>query len=133
MSNFWNDTIWKGINDEVRKVAGAIRVAQKVFPTVILDNPSNIPDDTFDLQNFAIPEGLTKPLVEISAPFSLTPNQVAYESSLHTGLKLAKLRAAAIAQVEDLVLFQGRNAILPAGVPQPRNLTSAGAGLLGDV
>ena len=131
MSNFWNDTIWKGINDEVRKVAGAIRVAQKVFPTIILDNPSSIPDDTFDLQTFTIPEGLTKPFVEISAPFSLTPNQVAYESSLHTGLKLAKLRAAALAQVEDLVLFQGKDAPLPAGFPQPRNLASADTGLLG--
>lgn len=133
MSNFWNDTIWKGINDEVRKVAGAIRVAQKVFPTIILDNPSSIPDDTFDLQTFTIPEGLTKPLVEISVPFSLTPNQVAYESSLHTGLKLAKLRAATMAQVEDLVLFQGGDAVLPARFPQPRNLPSAGKGLLGDV
>jgi hypothetical protein len=45
MNNFWNETIWKGINDEVRKVAVTVRVAQKVFPTVILDNPSNIPDD----------------------------------------------------------------------------------------
>ena len=131
MSNFWNETIWKGINDEVRKVAGTIRVAQKVFPTIILDNPSSIPDDTFDLQTFTIPEGLTKPFVEISAPFSLTPNQVAYESSLHTGLKLAKLRAAAMAQVEDLVLFQGRDAVLPAGFPPPRNLTSVDTGLLG--
>ena len=93
MSNFWNETIWKGINDEVRKVATTVRVAQKIFPAIILDNPSSIPDETFNLKTFTIPEGLTKPFVEISAPFSLTPNQVAYESSLHTGLKLAKLRA----------------------------------------
>jgi uncharacterized linocin/CFP29 family protein len=132
MSNFWNETIWKGINDEVRKVAGTIRVAQKVFPTIILDNPSSIPDDTFDLETFTIPEGLTKPFVEISVSFSLTPNQIAYESSLHTGLKLAKLRAAALAQAEDLVFFQGdrAEASLPADI-KIRNLDSAREGLLG--
>ena len=131
MSNFWNETIWKDINDEVRKVAATVRVAQKIFPAIILDNPSNIPDDTFNLETFTIPEGLTKPFVEISAPFSLTPNQVAYESSLHTGLKLAKLRAAALAQVEDLILFQGKGAPLPRKFPEPRNLASANTGLLG--
>jgi uncharacterized linocin/CFP29 family protein len=141
MNNFWNETIWKGINDEVRKVAGTIRVAQKVFPTIILDNPSNIPDDTFDLANDTIFEGLTKPLVEISTLFKLTPNQVANEASLQTALKLAKLRASDLARIEDLIIFQGNNAYPP---PQPgmsrfpkgenvRNLTkqSVGTGLLG--
>jgi uncharacterized linocin/CFP29 family protein len=130
MNNLWNEAIWKGINDEVRKVAGTIRVAQKVFPTVILDNPSNIPDDAFNLANFTIAEGLTRPFVEISAPFTLTPNQVAYEGSLQTGLKLAKLRASQVGQIEDLVFFQG-NVAMPAGFPAPANIQSAGTGLLG--
>jgi uncharacterized linocin/CFP29 family protein len=139
MNNFWNETIWKGINDEVRKVAGTVRVAQKVFPTVILDNPSNIPDDTFDLANDTIFEGLTKPLVEISALFKLTPNQVANEASLQTALKLAKLRASNLARIEDLIIFQGNNAFTPPNLPlspqreNVRNLTigSVGTGLLG--
>jgi Encapsulating protein for peroxidase len=131
MSNLWNETIWKGINDEVRKLAGTIRVAQKVFPTVMLDNPSSIPDDAFNLANFTIAEGLTKPFIEISAPFTLTPNQVAYEASLQTGLKLAKLRAGQIGQVEDLIFFQGTLAAMPPGIPVPANIQSAGAGLLG--
>jgi uncharacterized linocin/CFP29 family protein len=129
--NIWNETIWKEINDEVRKVAGTVRVAQKVFPTVILDNPSNIPDDSFNRNNFTIAEGLTKPLVEISEDFRLTPNQVVYEGSLHTGLKLAKLRAADLARIEDLILFQGTAARI-AGV-NVSNVTaqSVGTGLLG--
>src|SRR5208283_3470241 len=97
--NIWNEMIWKGINDEARKVAGTIRVAQKVFPTAILDNPSNIPDDTFDLKTFTIAEGSTKPFVEISGSFSLTSNQLTYEGNLQTGLKLAKLRAADLARI----------------------------------
>jgi uncharacterized linocin/CFP29 family protein len=136
MNNFWNETIWKGINDEVRKVAGTVRVAQKVFPTVILDNPSNIPDDTFDLANETIFEGLTKPLVEISALFRLTPNQVANEASLQTALKLAKLQASDLARIEDLIIFQGTGAFNPPNPPLPRfvnvrNQGSAGTGLLG--
>ena len=136
MNNFWNETIWKGINDEVRKVAGTVRVAQKVFPTVILDNPSNIPDDRFDVANDTIFEGLTKPLVEISTLFRLTPNQVENEASLQTALKLAKLRASDLARIEDLIIFQGNNAFTAPNLPQPqgvnvRNQGSAGTGLLG--
>ena len=133
MNNFWNETIWKGINDEVRKVAGTIRVAQKVFPTTILDNPSSIPDDTIDLATFSIPEGLTKAFVEIAVPFSLTPNQVAYEATLQTGLKLAKLDAAVLAFIEDLIVFQGINATLPQTPANivVKNQGSADTGLLG--
>jgi uncharacterized linocin/CFP29 family protein len=130
MNTIWNETIWKGINDEVRKVAGSIRVAQKVFPTILLDNPNSISDDRFNLDDFTIAEGLTKPLVEISLPFQLTPNQVAFEGTLQTGLKLAKLRAAELALIEDQIFFQGINVRLPVS---PANLTreSVGRGLLG--
>jgi uncharacterized linocin/CFP29 family protein len=131
MNGIWNETIWKGINDEVRKVVGTIRVAQKIFPTIILDNPSNIPHDIFNLAAFTIDEGLTTPLVEITAPFQLTPNQVGSEASLQTGLKLAKLRAAELAGIEDLVFFQGVNAALPAGVVRNLTLQSVNRGLLG--
>jgi hypothetical protein len=132
MNTLWNEMIWKRINDEIRKVAGTIRVAQKVFPTTILDNPDNIPADKFNFADFTIAEGLTKPFVEISASFSLTPNQVAYEPTLQTGLKLAKLRASDLARIEDLIFFRGTDAkaSLPAYV-KVRNLDSADKGLLG--
>jgi Encapsulating protein for peroxidase len=132
MNNFWNETIWKGINDEVRKVAGTVRVAQKVFPTVILDNPSDIPDDKIDLTNFSIQEGSTKAFVEIAVPFSTTPNQVAHEATLQTGLKLARLDAAVVGFIEDLIVFQGN--VPPPKTPPNilvRNGGSAGNGLLG--
>ena len=130
MNSIWNEKIWKEINDEVRKVAGTIRVAQKVFPTILLDNPINIPDDRFNLPNFSIAEGLTMPFVEISTRFQLTANQVAYEGSLQTGLKLAKLRAAELAQIEDQIIFQGAGAPVRLGVTV-RNLAPGGTGLLG--
>ena len=137
--NIWNEAIWKEINDEVRQVAATIRVAQKVFPTVVLDNPSNIPDDRVVPTTFTIEEGLTKALAEISAEFTLTPNQVVYEGSLHAGLKLAKLRASDLARNEDLIFFRGRDAFPPPPPAPPnfppgirvRNLDSAGKGLLG--
>jgi uncharacterized linocin/CFP29 family protein len=139
MNNIWNETIWKGINDEVRKVAGTIRVAQKIFPTIILDNP-NIPDDYTPAPVYppypgipGIAEGLTRPFVEISAAFRLTPNQVAYEGSLHTGLNLSKLRARDLAQMEDLIFFQGMGAPAPPAWVTINNLTAQAVanGLLG--
>jgi len=86
--------------------------------------------------NNTIFEGLTKPLVEISVLFRLTPNQVANEASLQTALKLAKLRASDLARIEDLIIFQGNNAFIPPNPLQPRginvrNQVSAGTGLLG--
>jgi uncharacterized linocin/CFP29 family protein len=133
MNGIWNEMIWNGINDEVRKTAAQIRVGQKIFPTVRLDNPTNIPDDQLDLtdpKNPSIPEGLAKPMIEISARFQLSPNQVAHEDALQNGLKLARLRAKDLALSEDLILLQGTNAVLPGGVTAP-NLKSAGTGLLG--
>jgi uncharacterized linocin/CFP29 family protein len=130
MNSIWNEKIWKEMNDEVRKVAGTIRVAQKVFPTILLDNPINIPDDRFNLPTFSISEGLTMPFVEISARFQLTANQVAYEGSLQTGMKLAKFRAAELAQIEDQIVFQGAGVPVRLGVTV-RNLAPGATGLLG--
>jgi uncharacterized linocin/CFP29 family protein len=135
MNGIWNEMIWNGINDEVRKAAGQIRVGQKIFPTVRLDNPTSISDDQLDLNDPAnphIPEGLAKPMIEISVRFQLSPNQVAHEGALQNGLKLARLRAKDLAQTEDMILFRGINSPQQQGITVT-NITaqSVGTGLWG--
>jgi uncharacterized linocin/CFP29 family protein len=130
--NGWSEVTWKEINDGVLKEVGQIRVAQKVFPTAKLDNPQTVPDDTLNLVNFSIEEGRTKPLVEISAGFPLTPNQATNEATEKGGQKLARLRAKDVALTEDLVVFQGTGAVAPPGVAiRNANNQSVGTGLLG--
>lgn len=116
--NGWSEAAWKDINDGVLKEVGQIRVAQKVFPTMKLDNPQTVPDDTLNLQNFSIDEGRTKPLIEISVGFPLTPNQAANEATEKGGQKLARLRAKDVALAEDRIIFQGIDA---PGLNQPGN------------
>jgi len=130
--NGWSEATWKEINDGVLKEVGQIRVAQKVFPTSKLDNPQTVPDDTLNLANFSIEEGRTKPLVEISAGFPLTPNQATNEATERGGQKLSRLRAKDVALVEDRVIFLGIDAPVLQGVNvRNANLQSVGRGLLG--
>ena len=130
--NGWSEAAWKEINDGVLKEVGQIRVAQKVFPTMKLDNPQTVPDDTLNLQDFSIEEGRTKPLIEISAGFPLTPNQAANEATEKGGQKLSRLRSKDVALVEDRIIFLGVDAPALNGVNvRNSNLQSVAHGLLG--
>src|SRR5258708_9923293 len=112
----WNEHIWSEIDKAVREELGRIRVAQKVFPSSIVNNV--LPVST----NRAVPFGLlvpvfpvpdvAEPFFEISVGFDLTQAQVDGEENLHLGLSLARLAASVIAAAEDAILFLG-----PVGIP----------------
>lgn len=107
----WDEAIWKEINDAVVAEVGKVRAAQKVFPTIVLDNnPTEIPDEVIDFDNLTIREGQTKQFVEIYQQFSLTATQVAKESQNKTCKTLARMAAKTIALAEDSVIFSGINA-----------------------
>src|SRR5262245_20588609 len=112
----WDASVWKEINDAVLVEVGEVRVAQKVFPTTVYEtSPTEVPNDVIKFDDFSIPEGQTKPFVEIYQEFSLTATQVAKEPQLKTAKTLARMVAKAIALNEDRILFQGKNAILSKG------------------
>ena len=79
----WNDQIWSDIDKAVREEVGRIRVAQKVFPTTLVNNV--LPVAANDLLSRASGDGgdflhtsvdVFRPFIELSIEFVLTPAQV---------------------------------------------------------
>lgn len=130
----WDENTWKEINDAVVAEVLKVRTAQKVFPTMVLENnPTEIPNDVINFTDLSIKEGQTKQFVEIYHEFPLTVTQVSKESQLKTCKTLARMAAKALALAEDTVIFQGQNGTLPSNVKaDPDQITSAGNGLLGE-
>jgi len=59
----WDMNTWKEINDAVVAEVFKVRTAQKVFPTMVLDNnPTSISDEVIDFADLSIKEGQTKPI-----------------------------------------------------------------------
>ena len=111
----WPTAIWQDIDQAVLDEAGRLRIAQKVFPASTDGNGQYVPDDAIGAGRAArvleIPEGRTKPYVELSVDLALTEAQVENESTLHTARTLAVLAAKEIAQAEDTLFFQGVDAL----------------------
>lgn len=131
----WDQAVWKEINDAVKMEMGKVRIAQKVFPTMMFDtNPTEIPNDVINFQDpdgLSIKEGRTKPFVEIYQEFPLTNTQVGKEAQIKTCKTLARMAAKALALAEDTILFQGDTGKLPGNVKADL-IDSAAAGLLGE-
>lgn len=103
----WSADIWKDINDNILKEVGKVRIAQKVFPTSVLENhPTVIPNEVIDFKHMTVEEGNTKPLVEIHREFSLTSTQVKQETNQRVCRTLARMAAKEIALGEDAYFFQ---------------------------
>lgn len=131
----WDPSIWQEINDAVKMEMGKVRIAQKVFPSMMFDmNPTEVPNDVINFQDpdgLSIKEGSTKPFVEIFQEFPLTSTQVSKESQLKTCKTLARMAAKALALAEDTIIFQGKNGRLPGNVKADQ-IESTLDGLLGE-
>jgi uncharacterized linocin/CFP29 family protein len=106
----WNQQIWSDVDKAVQEEVGRIRVAQKVFPSILLPSGQPVPTDKLSTKIsgvLMIPEGPRKPLAVVSMEFALTQSQVDNEDNQHTGRTLAKKAANMIAATEDALLFQG--------------------------
>ncbi|MBV8224634.1 MAG: hypothetical protein JO232_05535 [Verrucomicrobia bacterium] len=120
----WNDQIWNDIDKAVREEVGRIRIAQKVFPTTVVNNVLPVS------RSRTVPFGVGalgpvfpaldefQPFFEISTEFQLTQAQVEGEESGRLAASFARLAASVLADAEDCVLFLGAQGIglLPAGV-----------------
>lgn len=130
-TGFWNNQVWASIDNGVTTAVGAIRVLQKVFPTVQLANATSVPADVFNPEKMSIEEGLTRPFIELAVEFQLTNGQVNDEPTGATATTLAKLAAKSLALGEDMVLLQGKDAKLPDTVRIESGAESVGNGILG--
>jgi uncharacterized linocin/CFP29 family protein len=129
----WNQQIWSDIDSAVREEVGRIRVAQKVFPSAVVNNV--LPVSTTRAVPFgpgAVPPippapryDVFQPFFEISSEFVLTQAQVDGDENVHLALSRAKLAGSALAQAEDTILFLGQASIPaltpPAGVVNVTN------------
>jgi uncharacterized linocin/CFP29 family protein len=120
----WNEHIWSEIDKAVREEVGRIRVAQKVFPSSVVNNVLPVVANTIaaPAAGPAKPAVLRtgddqfRPFVEMSIEFVLTQAQVDGEENVRLAPTLARRAASAIAAAEDAILFLG-NAIVPAALP----------------
>ena len=105
----WNDQIWGEIDKAVRDEVGRIRIAQKVFPSTIVNNLQPILGNTLVAPGspavLKTGDDNYRAFVEISIQFVLTQAQVEGEESMRLGSTLARLAASRIAASEDAILF----------------------------
>ena len=118
----WNQQIWSDIDKAVQEEVCRIRVAQKVFPSRVVNNV--LPVSTKRVVPFGAavpPPGPTpdqfQPFFEISREFVLTQAEVDGEENVHLATSFARSAASVIANAEDTILFLGQGSIAPFLAP----------------
>src|SRR5207302_513068 len=81
----------------LKKAVAAIRVVQKVFPTVQVDKATSVSGDLFNPEKMSIAEGHTRLFIELAVEFPLTNGQVNAYPTGTTAITLAKLVARSLA------------------------------------
>jgi hypothetical protein len=120
-SALWPQEIWMRIDKAVAEEMGSVRIAQRVFPTVMMMGAQTVVDQPINVglgQPLFMQEVATKIFVELFAEFVMTPNQVMLEETVPVCEVLARLSAKAIAEAEDRILFRGQS-LLPDGPRGP--------------
>jgi uncharacterized linocin/CFP29 family protein len=122
----WNQQIWGDIDKAVQEEVGRIRVAQKVFPSTVVNNVLPVSRNRVvpfggGVPVFPSPDEF-QPFLEISTEFVLTQAQVDGEDNVHLAPSFAKWAASLIADAEDALLFLGPGSI--PGLPPQVNVTN---------
>jgi uncharacterized linocin/CFP29 family protein len=112
----WNQQIWSEIDKAVQEEMGRTRVAQKVFPSVVVNNL--LPVSTKRIVPFgggapAPTPDQFQPFFEISKGFELTQAEVDDDENVHLATSFARSAASVIANAEDTILFLGPGSINP--------------------
>jgi uncharacterized linocin/CFP29 family protein len=118
----WNQQIWSDIDKAVQEEVGRIRVAQKVFPSTVVNNALPVSTKRIvpvkSLKPGPTPDEF-QPLFEISSNFQLTQAEVDGEEDVHLATSFARSAASVIADAEDTILFLGSG-----GIPAAVNVTN---------
>jgi len=107
----WSQDIWKLIDQAVHDEAKQTKVAAQFLPLRPYPDAMTVPSDTINPQTMQVDQGVVTPIVEIWVEFALTAEQVAAEKDLHTAVTLATRATNLLSQGEDLLIFQGNDAI----------------------
>jgi hypothetical protein len=145
----WGKETWANIDKAVHDEAHRVRIAMKYIPICMTTSDAlSIPADTIetvDQNGVGIPlmvdEGKTISIFEILTGFSMTKQQVSREGDVKTAITLATRATNILMQGEDILMFQGDDALeksenahplFKSGRIRHRN-NSFGPGLLGAV
>jgi uncharacterized linocin/CFP29 family protein len=119
----WTPDIWDRIDKAVHDEVMRTRVGQKFMPIrPVVQSATSVPTDfitlpTEEAPTLTVDEGATTRLNEFWVEFALTPQQVEHETGdimemgHSTAVTLATRAANLLSQAEDLVIFQGKNAM----------------------
>jgi uncharacterized linocin/CFP29 family protein len=128
----WSKDVWDRIDAAVVMEVKRTRIAGRFLPIrQVPPKTTSVPTDSYSFAAggapgagaiFSVDEGATIRLNEYYVEFELTPQQVDQEEGdfknlgHSTAVTLATKAANILAQAEDLIVFQGQNAITGAGV-----------------
>ncbi len=122
----WSKDVWDRIDQAVEMEAKRTRVGARFLPKkMVPPKTTSVPTDAYSLAPPAgggnpilkVDEGSTTRLNEYYVEFLMTPQQVDQEEGdfkqlgHSTAVTLATKAANTLAQAEDLIIFQGQNAI----------------------
>jgi uncharacterized linocin/CFP29 family protein len=113
----WKQELWDRIDQAVHAEAERIKVAARFLPMQgPLPEALTVPADTIDPQAAAgepltVDESAVTQMLEIWVEFALTKPQVEREEELATAVTLATRATNLLAQAQDLLIFQGANAL----------------------
>jgi uncharacterized linocin/CFP29 family protein len=126
----WSKDVWDRIDAAVAMEVKRTRVCGRFLPVrPVPPKTTSVPTDSYGFVPgaagaggiFSVDEGATIRLNEYYVEFELTPQQVDQEEGdfknlgHSTAVTLATKAANVLAQAEDLIIFQGQNAITGAG------------------
>jgi uncharacterized linocin/CFP29 family protein len=119
----WSKEVWEHIDMAVYHEAMRTQVAPKFLPLhPVPPKTTTVPSDLVIVPGGAagtltVDEGATTRLIEIWVEFALTPQQVEHETGdpgelgHSTAVTLATRAANILSQAEDVLIFQGRDAL----------------------
>jgi uncharacterized linocin/CFP29 family protein len=116
----WSHDVWERIDHAVATEVKRTRIGARFMPLrPVPPKTTSVPTDSYQFSGgvFNVDEGATIRLNEYYVEFELTPQQVDQEEGdfkdlgHSTAVTLATKSANALALAEDLIIFQGQNAI----------------------
>jgi uncharacterized linocin/CFP29 family protein len=119
----WSPEVWDRIDQAVGTEVKRTRIGARFLPVKhVPPKTTSVPTDSYRVTGtvYGVDEGATIRLNEYYVEFELTPQQVAQEEGdfrdlgHSTAVTLATKAANTLALAEDLIIFQGQNAITGA-------------------
>ena len=127
----WSTDLWSRLDQVVHDEVQRTAVATSFIPvTTAPVTAATVPADVINDQDMTIDSSAVVSIVELTISLSLTQQQVNDEDGSGAGAMLATRAANFVAQVEDLLIFQGSAAVPTGPLQNVQVVGTVGLGLL---